>query len=372
MHGEDGISVHEKAFFLVSTPLHLYNAIVAAMMNPQWESHLFFIDQPEEEKHLYFEALQAWAESPFAGVKLYRTRVKGVLKKWRVRRAAFRSLHEDVGKLSPHRVYVGNDRRIEFAYALHVARMIDPDAVGGYIDDGAYSYIYQKSKWYQDTFLDIGLKKLLYGPWYFRPSVVGASDAVSEAFVALPEFVHKALAKKRLIRLETRKLLDARVKPFIDYLVAPFGLDREAVAALELVVILPHESLILRFPAFKQTVMQSIETAVAEGVRVGVKYHPRQSQPDPLALAALPNVTLLPNTLAFEALLPLLGRAVIVGDVSSALLTARWLRPDLIVLSLRNEADARQEEMAAIFEHVGVMLVAPSQFQAILVQKLDR
>lgn len=367
--GED---VKEHVLFMVSTPLHLYNAIVAALMHPEWEAHLFFIDQPEEQKHPYIEALRAWEATPFHSVELFKTRVRGAWKKWRTRRQAFTTLRLKVASIAPRRIFVGNDRRIEFAYALHIARQIDPGAVGGYLDDGAYTYVYQKSRWHQDTFVDIGLKKLIYGRWYFRPSVVGGSAAVEEAYVALPGFVNRALAHKRLHQLETVLLLSDRVKPFIDHLVAPYSLDRKALKALDLVFILPHESLIARFAQFRQTVLDSIRSAVIQGLHVGVKYHPRQDDPDPLGLGTMQGIMTLPNTLAFEALLPLLGHAVIIGDVSSALLTARWLRPDLRVLSLRNRADTRQEAMGALFDHVGVSLVDPTDFQSTLAQELSR
>lgn len=358
---------------MVTTPLHLFNAIIVAMTKPEWESHLFFIDQPKQKKHLYFEALQAWHTSPFASVRLYQSRVKGVLAKWRMHRKTFDILEKDVEDIAPHRIYVGNDRRIEFAFAVSVARRIDPGLIGGYIDDGAYSYVHHihKSRWYKDTFIDVALKRLMYGGWYFRHAVIGASDAVQEAFVALPEFVHKLLKTKRLFKLDTTKLLDDRLKPFTEYLLAPYHLDAGQIEAIDLIFILPHETLLEDFPLFKKTVKQSIESAVRRGLAVGVKYHPRQAVEDPLDFKSIEGILTLPNTLAFEVLLPLFGHPIIVGDVSTALLTARWLRPDLRVLSLRNEADTRHEEMAELFRHVGVEIVEPAEFLTIIEQELS-
>jgi hypothetical protein len=211
----------------------------------------------------------------------------------------------------------------------------------------------------------------VYGGWYFRPSVIGASDAVEEAYVALPEFANPALAQKCLIGLEMDRLLDPRLKGFTEALTAPYALDPHTVAALGLIFIVPHESLIAAFPAFQEVVTETIRDAARKGIAIGLKYHPRQEQSDPLGVLDLEGIAVLPNTLAFEAMLPLLGRAVIVGDVSSALLTARWLRPDLKVLSLRNATDARQEKMAALFKHVGVEIVDPSDFQHTIQQEFD-
>ena len=57
--------------------------------------------------------------SYYASVHLCKTRVRGALKKWRARRKAFASLRREVGLIAPHRIYVGNDRRIEFAFASY-------------------------------------------------------------------------------------------------------------------------------------------------------------------------------------------------------------------------------------------------------------
>jgi len=352
--------------FLVSTPLHLYNAITVALMNPEWESHLFYIDQPQVPHHLYYEALQQWETCPFNSIALFKTRLKGSLAKLKARHEAFRELRIRTASIMPSRIYVGNDRRIEFAYTLHIAKRFQPSVIGGYLDDGVYTYITQKSKWHQDTFIDIGLKKLIYGLWYFRPSIVGGSDAVQEAYITLPEYANPILKTKQCIPLKTSVLTSPQLSEFSQALLEPFDLDIDALKKLSFIITLPHESLFERSPHFKEAIIETVKEACVKGASLGVKYHPRQEHPDPLNLRQYGKITLLPGALAFEALLPLLHHPIIIGDVSTALLTARWLRPDLRVLSLQVDNDARQVAMMGLFNHCGITLIQPKDLSTYL------
>jgi hypothetical protein len=103
---------------------------------------------------------------------------------------------------------------------------------------------------------------------------------------------------------------------------------------LDAIVALPHSDLLRRDPAALEAIDAAIRRLAAGGRQVAVKHHPRERGPDPLGFGAR-GARLLPAPIAFELLLPLLRpRGVVAGSASTALLAARWLRPDLAVVDL--------------------------------------
>ncbi|HVF34693.1 MAG TPA: hypothetical protein VND91_05160, partial [Candidatus Saccharimonadia bacterium] len=67
---------------------------------------------------------------------------------------------------------------------------------------------------------------------------------------------------------------------------------------------------------------------------VAVKYHPREDERDALSLEGA-GARLLPHGLPAELAFTRLRRGgIVLGEASTALLAARWLRPDLRVMDL--------------------------------------
>lgn len=343
-----------RAIFMVSTPLHLYNALAIALKHRHdWQSHLWFIDQ-KDSHNPYHEVLKSWTDHPFAGVDYFVTNLPGTGAKIKARKAAFERIDAMVSDLRPQEILVGNDRRIEFVYAVnHACRRLGNGVRGSLIDDGVYSYVDQRSRWFQDTGAERLVKKLVYGGWYERTPSIGGSPFIDRAFVAFPDFVNSNLRRLRVEGIDLELYRSPEVRNFSEMMLESGNIDRRVLPGYDLVLTLPHESLIHRFPSFKESIRLLVDGARNGGKRIGIKYHPRQQQDDPLQLVSEKD-QLIPRSVAFEILLPLLGKPLILGDVSTVLLTARWLRPDLNVVALQNERDSRQRKMSAILSHLGV------------------
>jgi hypothetical protein len=107
---------------------------------------------------------------------------------------------------------------------------------------------------------------------------------------------------------------------------------------------------------------------MANGRTEGVKYHPRQAEPDYLGLSQLRDVVVLPQGLALEYLYVLRAAAAgttdhhpirfVVGDVSTILLTARWLMPHACCISLARPLQMLDPSLEALFNALGVQLPA--------------
>lgn len=298
--------------FLASTPFNVIVSSMIALELPDIDtSELWLIDQSHRQNE-FMSRISLWEGSPFRRIRTITYQAKGIKSKLR-RRSVLRRIETEMHIIAPDHIYTGNDRRIEFQWLMAHA---EKKVTGHYIDDGTYTYIGRKTHWFTDQVLDNYLKKIFYGTWWQQPSTIGASDWISIAHVAFPEKVVNALRSKQPQGLPENLQDSAFLK-----LAGLFKDTMTNLNKLDALLILPHES--VRSTSTEKRLLNSLKVFK----NPGIKPHPRSVSHTSLASAS--NVE---ASLPVEILLTLLAPGtVIIGDVSSALLTTKWLRPDLKV-----------------------------------------
>ncbi|ASP38186.1 hypothetical protein CHH28_05570 [Bacterioplanes sanyensis] len=359
------------SLYLASTPLHILNSVAIASSQPSATAHLWMIDQPNTLDNPYFQVLNDWQQSPFDGLHISAGQQGGVRRKLASRKQIFARLREWVEAHQPKHIYTGNDRRIEFQYAMHCAQA---QATGVYMDEGTFTYVGRKaSTSWSDRIVDNGLKKLAYGRWWHSPRTIGASRWVKQVYAAFPQWVHPLLQRKELIALQPLFTNNAAVTSFCTELANFFDAPTEHLAQLDCVLTLPHESIIDTLPGYRDAMLNTVAQLQQAGLKTGIKYHPRNQQPDILNASALDGFTLIPHQIPFEALLPLLPEQVIViGDVSSTLINSRWLKPSARLLSIANPKVALYQQFCQLFERLGVQVLESSQLPSALTHLLQQ
>ncbi|HRK95334.1 MAG TPA: LysR family transcriptional regulator, partial [Rhodospirillales bacterium] len=83
-------------------------------------------------------------------------------------------------------VWVGNDRKVETQYALHLACRRAGAAVGHYLDDGLYTYLGDVRTRPLVRRLDWLVKRLGYGRWWHYADQAGTSPWIGAAWLAFP------------------------------------------------------------------------------------------------------------------------------------------------------------------------------------------
>lgn len=345
-------SSEQTSVYFVSTLLHLFVATSLAQSKPQERSLLVYIDQPEGTEPLAYQLTRRWSQSPFAEHLLFYGRFRGGLNKLKKRKALFGKIEALIRQEQPRHLFVGNDRRIEFQYAMHVAETLQLKPVGHYMDEGTFTYVgRQASSQFGDVVVDNLLKKISYGWWWKNPVTVGASDWISEIHVAFPEQIDSRLKAKQINELTPESFQCPALIELSEMMLADVEVGSDEIATLDVLLTLPHESLFQKDPSYADKILAIV--AATEG-NVAVKYHPRNSAEDALALAQH-GVKLLPSRVSFEAILPhLKPNAKVIGDVSSTLLLTRWLRPEVEVVSYRNGNE--NEAFERLFESLEIDL----------------
>jgi len=354
-------SSKKKVLYLPSTPLNILVAVAhASAFGEQQISQIVLIDQKTREDNIYFNALNDWPESPFEILDLTLGKAKG-RHKMAERKQSFAKIAGIVKEFKPKVIAVGSDRRVEFQYAMHIGQLSHAVIEGWYLDDGLYSYAGRPYKWFKDAINSL-LKKVSYGFWWQEPKTVGASDWISEAWLFQPEFAVTPLQTKQCQLIEPEWFMSHQVKQLSKLILSGYQVNDSILQNLQTVgvfLLIPHPNNIKKMSGYEQRLFEFLTFLKQQRIPVAVKYHPRTEQADPLKLVTEYNALLLPSGLAFEFILPFLKwQSHVVGDVGTALLTAKWLRPDLQVIAVLSEEDKFQIRFKRIYEPLGLNMVA--------------
>jgi len=345
-----------KHLFLVSTPLHLIVTLAIIGTHKIKSPHLAFIDQVKNKENPYLDTLNQWESNPFTSIHIFYRPKRNIFKKLKSRKITFGALDDIIDKLKPSHIYVGNDRRVEFQWCMHRATEAGLSPIGYYMDEGTFTYVGRKASFsFSDKVIDNTVKRLFYGSWWQHPPTVGASNWITTIFASFPDIVHPLLKNKQLVHLTLEYWQSALLKEFCENLIDTIGRP-EHLQEYDLILTMPHESVIAANPNYRNVIEKVINERVQSGLKVGVKYHPRDTESDILKVGELPGVELISQALPFEALLPMIKPgARIVGDFSTTLISTRLLRPDLIVEAIDHSSNGN-DEFLQLYEKIGIKI----------------
>lgn len=326
-----------KHLFMASTPFNVLTAAMVAFELPQGDvAELGLIDQTSTTT-TFREALLSWQNSPFANIRLLSEKASGKGKR-RQRLQGFRRIRQCLQELQPDWIYTGNDRRIEFQFS-----MAHSNARGVYLDDGTYSYLGRKTHWLKDRVLDNMAKKVAYGRWWKQPPAIGASAWIDHSILAFPNSALPILKNKTCKPLPN----NLQRPEFAQLAQICLGEQPMTLGTLDGLLLLPHSSVM---SDQQQALGQWLDSC---GADIAYKHHPRTGHELQSADMAVRHWQLparawaVPAAIPMEMLLPLLPQhCKISGDVSTALLTAKWLRPELDVsAAVRADTDASWQQL---------------------------
>lgn len=278
----------------------------------------------------------------------------------RSRKSRFDLLKEVFREPMSVRIFTGNDRRMEFQYAMHIATLRNPHTEGIYLDEGAVTYIGHKSMHrLQHRYIDPFFKKLFYGACYKPALTTGASGWISTVYAAFPDAVHPLLREKKVLAIDPAPF---KTKAFRDLAMAMLKDHPEIetrLRGIKLVLSLPHEACYIKDPRRYREIARHLD-AYAKPSQIAVKPHPRITN-HAILQQLFPGTVRLEHRIGMEAMLPLLDDdCIVAGDISSTLLTTRWLRPDLRVIALTGNQRV-SDELASLYRSLDIPMINASQ-----------
>lgn len=325
-----------NSIYFVSTILHLYVASTIALQRKDENAHLVIIDQPENSGFPVMEAYNNWESSPFKTTYQYFGRYKKLADKLKSRRKTFKKLQQLIQELHPKHIFIGNDRRIEFQYAMAQCQQQGLSCTGHYMDEGVFTYTGRKaSSSIADKYIDNAIKKLTYGAWWKNPATIGGSEWINEIHVAFPELVHPILQTKVINHLDSNQFKSNELIELSKCILQQCQISSESLKGLDVLLTLPHESIFEKNTGYEHQIKELVSELQNKELHIAAKYHPRNSGDDLLNLKQS-GVHIIPSAAVLEALLTVLPeRAAVIGDMSSTMLITRWLREDMPVYYIK-------------------------------------
>lgn len=283
--------------------------------------------------------------------------------KYAERKYRFKQLKSILEKTAADRIYTGNDRRIEFQYAMSVAKKINSKLEGIYLDEGMATYLGHKSMHsIQHKYIDPFLKKIFYGRWWKNPVTIGSSAWVDKIYAAFPKFVHTSLLNKKIIDINHDNFSNHLFTDFCQKINLESGIDIKEIEDYKLLVVLTHESFYPNGYSYIKTLINKAKQFVDENA-IAIKAHPRSGCYENIK-NDFPECKHVSHRVGFEMLLPILNSdCMIVGDVSTAVFTTRWLRPKMKVIAVKIEDKKRafiHQELSELYKKIEVPLVSMS------------
>jgi hypothetical protein len=190
---------------------------------------------------------------------------------------------------------------------------------------------------------------------------VGGSRAVDDAYVLLPEHVHCRLRDKPVRAIEPAWFATPWVQDVCLQAARFAGIDSGICDAARLVVLLPHPDFLDAHPELGPLLSTLIRESVDRGRIVMVKGHPKAGSRTPAALLQLrgDGIVEAPPSLPVETMIPLLHDAMVVGTLSTALLTLKMLGRGLEVRSIAPVSTPFSAGAQAIFDSTGIQPYDP-------------
>jgi hypothetical protein len=227
-----------------------------------------------------------------------------------------------------------------------------------FVDEGASSY--SSVLYPQPGLFERALRRLCIGPWWREAAKLGASGYVDRALLFFPEHAHPAL------RSVDRKALDpsafrcqALRKLARDYLSAAGW--RGSEAAPNVLVFCAHSDTIRPFlDDYVAAMHRVVSNATRRGRRVVVKLHPRERDRRYVEAVSRGSTGVVPQQVPGEFLVLAWSASLesVVGDFSTAMITARWLCPELDCVVLADLVERGDPRLAMVLDELGVRSVS--------------
>jgi hypothetical protein len=339
---------------LVSTPWQLFCAL-GLLFGPYRHARrtLALIDQRSGRRDPWHDVLDQLNE-PGLQIRTLPAIGKSPLAKLRNTRGVLRQVSALVDEVQPDEIIGGNDRRVEFQYAMaHASRR--RYTLGAYLDDGTFSYsgLNNLRKRRHDSLLTQLEKlsgRLHYGNWYDKPAALGTSRWVEYAWLAFPEHAHALLASKPRLALDPYWYRRSEVLALCQRLTEG-NTSTSAPAAFDRLLLLPHDHLLRADAGLRAALTQQLDDARRNGEQIAIKRHPRSESW--LLDVDRSGLVELDSRLPIEAYAPWLAHAKIAGTLSTALLSLRWLCPDARIEAL-SHAGALADPLQPLYRRLGI------------------
>jgi len=348
--------MNNNAVYLVSTLRHLHFSMALAFENSDENAHLIITGSNISEEVLH--KLRASELSPFISMIRIEMYIGETKKKLKDFRHIQQQMSDYLVPLMPSKCFVGNDRKDYAQWFMNFSTKLNSDCVRYYLDEGTASMVpYSKTSRSIVDKLEGFIKKLLFGFWFSMPPAIGASKYIDFAYLIFPSLAHKYLKNKNILEFERKWLLNTSLLKLLSEIGGLSTAELGELTRITTVFVLPRKKLINRFYGGIPQLKNILQSYANSSNCVGLKYHPADSDGISELEQGIDHLVRLPNTLSLEMLLGFLpANLTLIGDISSALFTVKWLNPETTVYSISGGAINIDKKWLPLLKKVNIEL----------------
>ncbi len=354
-----------KDVYLCFTPYHmLLCSCIALDRDDDIEKEIILIEDFLDADRI-LDVLKKWNETPFdehlmvkgkfSVDKIPEKSIFNVFKSQSVinlLKEGIDTLKERYDDFSLDGVFTCNDGRPQSQFLEYKCNK--NDGLNVCVEDG--SELYGDSFKSYLPFYELVFYKMYYGRWYETNKFIGDYRYTDKIKALKPDLVRDELKHKKIepINLDNFKFLKNRglIQSMMDEFDVQIDLDNDNV-----ILFLPHSSFIKK-RGQESIYSMIVEELLEKGRDILLKYHPREN--DYYLKEDEGKISVLPQSLPSEILiLHMIDEPpVVIGDVSTCMLTSKFLKKDIEVISLINLLNIESKNLKEVFRKIGILMPA--------------
>lgn len=349
--------------FIVYTPYHVFLACMLALANKNQNNHLVIIADFDAD-----DLTAALSENAiFAGILrlpgLFRQKQSfSAIKKQNI--AQLDQFIQQFDQIST--LFLANDKRLESQAVAYKLRRKIPDISIAILEDGGHFYnsnIHQVPK----NAVQIFFNRLKLGPWYENVVILGQASFSREIYAIFPEWIRPELIHKPIKKIESAGCFDPEFQSFLAGYWRNFPEEFQKIAEISGIITVAYSGFSKHYREYAALIKDICVSACQKGSTIAVKYHPREERLDYCDIASLPNVVILPEQIPTELIYALAPANLhyIIGDISSALMTAKWILGEQIAVYSVAKALGYNDRLLDVFRQIDIQLVDRGDFDKI-------
>lgn len=344
-----------KNIYITFTPYHIFLASMIAMEKPQEKNILWAVADFNAEQMM--EALKN--SQVFSECVTLPGLYKQSSHRNRLRKNNSKKIGQLLGTEAPvQALFLGTDTRIEAQTAAFKIKKMSPAAQVIVMEDGGDFYNSEepplpKSLWKQLH------SKWIFGREYEDVTTAGLYSKTDALKMIFPELARPEILHKERTAISAAPCFSPRYHEFVGQYWSLFPEEKKAVLQTDGILMVAYSGYGKKHAAYPRVIREICLQAARENRKLIVKYHPREESFDYCALSSLPNVTLTAEQIPAELIYALKPDQLkcIIGDISSALMTAKWLLEEQIAVYSTAAILGVEDRLLDVFQQLGIRVI---------------
>lgn len=255
-------------------------------------------------------------------------------------------------------LFLGTDTRIEAQATAYKAKQKYPDMTIAVIEDGGdfYSSPADSSK---KSFWRILHKKIIFGKWYEDVKIAGLFSYTDDLHVIFPQLIRPEIRHKKIVPIQGQACFSQAYQDFAYDYWRMFEDDYNKIHDADGLLLIAYSGFGKKYSEYPVLIQNICKEAAKKNMQLAVKYHPREKRNDYCNLASMPHITQLSAQTPAEMIYASHpgNLKFVVGDVSSSLLTAKWLLHDEVRVYSVAKMLGIHDRLFKVFSQINIQLI---------------